>query len=271
MKELLFQGVLLVSDLDGTLVTDGGLVPARNGEAVVRFMEKGGRFAFATGRSVMGTQKYYQKVPTNAPSIVYNGGGIYDFAAKKLLWSKNLPDTYMRLIRAVQESFPDVGIEVYSGGGVYCLNKNEYTKDHIAFQGLDVSDVETDKVLPNSNKVLFCGDVERIRDVAARLQGLEHTGCVFASSAPVYFEILPEGISKGSTVRALADLLGISYDRIMGIGDYYNDLELIKTAAVGAATEGAPDDVKSAADVVVGRSGDGAVADFIEYLEERFN
>ena len=70
----------------------------------------------------------------------------------------------------------------------------------------------------------------------------------------------------------LADLLGISYDRIMGIGDYYNDLELIKTAAVGAATDGAPNDVKSAADVVVvGRSGDGAVADFIEYLEERFN
>ncbi len=270
MNGLPFFGVLLVSDLDGTLVTDEGNIPQRNSRAIERFIEKGGRFSFATGRSVLGTERFASAVVTNAPSIVYNGGGIYDFSTKTLLWSKNLPDTYTVITKEVKRLFPDIGIEVYSGGSVYCMNKNKYTKEHIAFQGIDAADKDADEILPDSNKVLFCGDSERILQARAHMEWLEHKGLVFATSAPVYFELLPEGISKGATVKVLADMLGIAHDRIMAIGDYYNDLELIGTAAVGAVPEGAPEDIKLAADIVVGRSENGAVADFIEYLEKLF-
>ena len=270
MNKMAFRGVLLVSDIDGTLITEDRVIPPRNIYAIERFIKKGGRFAFATGRSVLGTQRFALQVPLNAPSIVYNGGGIYDFGTNKLLWSANLPGTYINIIKAVKKAFPDVGIEVYAGGSVYCLNKNEYTKEHVAIQGIDAVDKDAAEVLPDSNKVLFCGDSARLSEVAALLETIDHTGCVNVSSAPIYFEVLPEGVSKGATVKVLADMLGITHDKIMGIGDYYNDLELIKTSAVGAAPEGAPDDIKHEADVVVGRCEDGAVADFIEYLEERF-
>ncbi|NLA86727.1 MAG: HAD hydrolase family protein, partial [Clostridiales bacterium] len=57
---------------------------------------------------------------------------------------------------------------------------------------------------------------------------------------------------------------------IMAIGDYYNDLELIETAAVGAVPAGAPDDLKQCADLVVCSCENGAVADFIEYIEATY-
>ena len=271
MNKELFQGVLLVSDLDGTLVTGKGNIHPRNISAIERFIEKGGRFSFATGRSVLGTKRFASVVPTNAPSIVYNGGGIYDFGTQTLLWSKGLPPTYTQLIRAVKEAFPDVGIEVYSGGSVYCLRQNSYTKEHIAFQGIDAADKDDDEPMPDSNKVLMCGDSTRIAEVAAYLENIDHTGCKYVSSAPVYFEVMPEGISKGTAVKALADLLDISYDKIMSIGDYYNDVEMLTVSAVGATPEGAPDDIKQIADVVVCSSENGAVADFIDYLEKQLS
>ncbi|SHI01831.1 hypothetical protein SAMN02745823_01932 [Sporobacter termitidis DSM 10068] len=270
MNDTSMSGILLVTDLDGTLVTGKGAIPERNIAAIERFTGKGGRFAFATGRSVLGCEKFAARVPTNTPSIVYNGGGIYDFGEKKLLWSEFLPRDYDRIIKDVKTAFPDVGIEIYSGGHVYYINKNKYTKEHVAFQGITATDRDLDDMPADCNKILFCGETDRLRALSAHVEAMGNAGCVYVFSGPIYYEVLPEGISKGTTLKILAGLTGIGHDKIMSIGDYYNDLELLAASALSAAPSGAPDEVKSVADVVVCPCEDGAVADFIEYLEMRF-
>lgn len=270
MNDLSMSGILLVSDVDGTLVTDKGIIPERNISALERFIEKGGRFAFATGRSVMGTLKYAARVPVNTPYIVYNGAGIYDYQSGEMLWSKYLPETAAGIIKEVKSRFPDVGIEVYSGGHVYSLNKNEHTKAHVAFGGLKDYEESIDGIPENLNKILLCCDNARLREVAEHLSNFEHTGCFYVFSGPIYFEILPEGATKGAAVKILADMLGIAHEKIMGIGDYYNDLELLEASAFSAVPSGAPDDLKQAADLVVCPCEHGAVADFIEYIETQF-
>ena len=45
------QDILLVSDIDGTLIDSQYQIPPRNREAIQRFMKKGGGFSIATGRS----------------------------------------------------------------------------------------------------------------------------------------------------------------------------------------------------------------------------
>ncbi len=270
MKNNSMAGILLVTDLDGTLVTDKGVIPARNMEAIKRFIDKGGLFTFATGRSVLGTERFASKVPLNAPCVVYNGGGIYDFRTKTLLWSHYLPGIFMELVDAVKKQFPDVGIEVYAGGGVYYVNRNEYTKAHISLLGIDGADSAGEQDLPRSNKVLFCGDAGRLMEVSACLEGMPHDGCEFVFSGPTYFEILPAGITKAAAVKILGGMLGVAPERVMSIGDYYNDIEMLKEAAVSAVPDGVPAEVRAAADLVVGPCEGGAVADFIEHLEARF-
>ena len=63
--------------------------------------------------------------------------------------------------------------------------------------------------------------------------------------------------------------MGIKDGCCYAIGDYYNDLEMIQTADIGAALVDSPDEVKAVATVVVGSVQNGAVADFIDYLTER--
>ena len=89
-----FSGMLLVSDFDNTFqYTESALesdgmgalppLPARNLEAVDRWIAGGGRFAIATGRSLGAFRKPAAGLHINAPVIVDNGGGLYDLAEER--------------------------------------------------------------------------------------------------------------------------------------------------------------------------------------------
>jgi len=56
----------------------------------------------------------------------------------------------------------------------------------------------------------------------------------------------------------------------VAIGDYYNDLEMLGLAGISAAPSDAPEDIKAAADLIVGPCAKGALADLVEHLEERY-
>jgi Cof subfamily protein (haloacid dehalogenase superfamily) len=257
------KGTLLVSDLDGTFISAQGIIPPRNIEAIERFTRKGGLFTIAAA-------KYACQVAVNAPAIVLNGAAIYDFGKKEILWSKYLPDGVSNLLEGVYKHFPDVGIEIYAGDNVYIVNNNEYTKRHVEYEKLNSIDVDLRNTPEKWNKALLAAAGARLAEVSEYVKGLRHGAWEYVYSNSIYFEILPAGITKGTAVRRLADMLNISHGRIMAIGDYYNDLALIQTAAVSAVPAGAPDDLKAEADVVVGLCGEGAVADFIEYIEAHF-
>jgi HAD superfamily hydrolase (TIGR01484 family) len=78
-----FDGYLLVSDLDGTLLNRASRVPASNARAISYFVKNGGKFSIATGRTELTCLPLVKKLPINAPLILYNGSLIYDLADRK--------------------------------------------------------------------------------------------------------------------------------------------------------------------------------------------
>ena len=75
----LFEGILLISDIDGTLINKNFEIPQRNIDAINYFVENGGHFSLATGRSLEATRPYSKKVNMSCPAIVFNGGALCDF------------------------------------------------------------------------------------------------------------------------------------------------------------------------------------------------
>ena len=55
----------------------------------------------------------------------------------------------------------------------------------------------------------------------------------------------------------------------LAIGDYENDIAMLNNAGISAAPSSGDKSAKQAAQVVVGDCTGGAVADFINYLEQR--
>ena len=103
----LFNGCLLLSDIDGTLVHEGR-IPERNLAAIDFFVKQGGLFSIATGRSVEATRLYVTQSGANAGVVTCNGAVIYDYAAERPIYSRTLPEEVKPLVKELVQEFPAV-------------------------------------------------------------------------------------------------------------------------------------------------------------------
>lgn len=272
----IFDGCLLACDIDGTLLLSDYLPPC-NLEKIKYFVSEGGAFSLATGRTAGSISTVTSRIPYIAPSIVANGSMIYDIQNDRSLYEIFVPTEDKHIVKAVIDGCDTVGIEIHSGKQVLVVNKNQETIDHENYENLTALPLDYEAALSyNWNKVLylFANDDEALR-VKQIISQIKHNSQFVDTSAVIdgrrryYFEHVPKNVSKATSLKLLAEMLNIKEGCIFAIGDYYNDLEMIATADVGAALVDSPDAVKAAATTVVCDAQSGAVADFIDYLTER--
>jgi Cof subfamily protein (haloacid dehalogenase superfamily) len=71
------------------------------------------------------------------------------------------------------------------------------------------------------------------------------------TSVPIFLETTNPAINKGTAIDFLAqNLLGITAQEVMAIGDNHNDVEMLAYAGWGVAMGNAPAEVKAQADWV---------------------
>lgn len=109
-----FSGVLVCSDIDGTL-GECGQIPAVNQAAVRRFQRLGGRFTVATGRHPRYMRELVPAFVANAPLIAINGAVVYDLPGEQVLFSAPLDMARAQaLVRQVAAGFPGLKSINYS-------------------------------------------------------------------------------------------------------------------------------------------------------------
>jgi hydroxymethylpyrimidine pyrophosphatase-like HAD family hydrolase len=81
-----------------------------------------------------------------------------------------------------------------------------------------------------------------------------------------YCEVVPSRVSKWTGLRRLADLLGVSRERICAVGDERNDLSMIYGAGMGVAMGNACEELKRAADWVTGHHDQDGLVEVVERI-----
>jgi len=259
-------GVLLVCDLDGTLLDSHSEISPQNLAAVLWLLERGGLFTVATGRNRLSVARFLPLLPLNAPAILYNGAMIYDFHSQTVLWSTTLPLNATAVIRLLRDIFPGIGVEIYHGEAVYVVSENNFITGHLAREHLmGIASKSLGEIPVPWHKALLAWDPEKIDLVEAYLR---RKGLSFSSlrSDPCYLEILPGKISKGSALRILIRALGIPRSRVVAMGDQPNDLEMIKIAGWGIAVANAHQSLKSRASSCCADHDRHAVAEVIGWI-----
>ncbi len=110
-----FSHILMVSDLDATLLGPGSALSRKNIEAIEFFTRHGGRFTAATGRVPPHIRK---SVPTcgtlfNAPAITANGAYIYDLSADRCVRGIPMNGALVKEVACMVEGMTDrVGMRV---------------------------------------------------------------------------------------------------------------------------------------------------------------
>ena len=138
-------------------------------------------------------------------------------------------------------------------------------------KGADIFDGKTKEWNKN---IAFLNDEEKerapleslIKDFSLKESKVINTCAVIDGEKRNYVEIIPKTVSKASGLMKVRELFDIKKGNMFAIGDYYNDIEMLKYADVSAVVNTAPDDVKCYADYIATSCKDAAVADFIKYL-----
>ena len=269
----LFSGCLICCDIDGTLLSNG-IVPQKNIEKIKFFAENGGIFALATGRNKRAVSLVEEKIKNISKAVFLNGGMIYDYFNNETIYDAKIPKEDYNIIYKIKEKFPEIGIEIHFGSNVAVYNRTSETDDHEFYEDMPTVIYTKEQVEDTElNKILYTlGDKENGERLKEFISEIPHnsrfvnTSAVFDGRERLYLEQIPVGISKAIGVKKLADALGIEKGNLFAIGDYYNDLEMLKIADISAAPCGSPEEIKNSANYITKDVENGAVADFIDYL-----
>lgn len=263
--------VVLLSDMDGTLLNSRKEVTPADKAAIERFRRLGGHFSVATGRTIQSFEQYCSIIGLPDPVIMYNGTAIHDYSINKTLFTQPLTTDAKRIAMRIMELMPEIGGEVLRAEGTYVFSNNDYQKLHTKICNIvpnytDLPDIPDGGWL----KVLFAMAPEDIPHIELLVQQEGFSGVSFVKSSDIFYEMLPEGVSKGSALAEYRRLPGFEGFTFAAIGDFDNDLEMVEGADLGACPANAEASVKSRADLVLSRTNDdGAVAELIEHIIAR--
>ena len=270
-----FDGYLLVSDFDGTLIDNHFRISDENVAAINSFVEKGGRFLGATGRTELNVRPYTGKIELSSPWILYNGAAIFDWSKQAFIYKspldRSLTEPFLRKIIAL---FPSINVQVFSGGPHCQVNSNaipdlELMRETAKYVDLKFENKPMEAIVDDWLKVLFCSDTpEEIFAIEALLESDPLRPHVHTThSSPRYFELLATGANKGSALSKLKTLMNPRPQCTVAIGDYLNDLEMLQEADISAAPESAMSEVKSIVQIITTNHDQSAVADLVRRLE----
>lgn len=270
---------LLVLDIDGTLAGESNQINAPVLEAIVQVQQRGIAVAIATGRMYQSALRFHQLVGSALPLMAYQGAFIKDPKTQKLHRHTPLPRQLALEILAYlapMEASNDLSIHLYIDDQLHVRAIIDDTKAYAERSGIepvaagDLAALLTGNSAIETTKLLTLSEnVDLLSDILSQLSQRYPTDDLYLTrSVEQFVEATHPMANKGEAVKFVAeDLLGLTADQVMTIGDNYNDLEMLRYAGVGVAMGDAPEPVKQGADwVAPGVEADGVAAALREFL-----
>ncbi|MGN1133850.1 MAG: Cof-type HAD-IIB family hydrolase [Oscillospiraceae bacterium] len=259
--------VVLITDMDGTFLPASKIPSQKNLEYIKRFQQAGGKFSIATGRAIQAASQYFNDFEVNCPIIMCNGGMVYDINNKKQIYDVYLPDKAKSFAKRILADNPDVGCEVLRLDKVYVPQMTEMEQHHCNICNVEPVVCSINDIPDKWYKVLFTNLPEKLGNLINYTKQNNFDNVDFVVSAPQYYEMLPQNISKGTALKKMREICGMDDYIFVAVGDYNNDIEMIQYADVGICPSNASDDVKEASDIILDVScEEDAIASVVEYI-----
>ncbi len=276
---------LYITDLDGTLLGDDGLVSENSARIISDLSRRGALVSVATARTPATVEKLLENTYTTAELVVMTGASLWDRPGHRFVDLRLIPeDDVARML------------DVFALGGVspfcYTLRGDTHLDVYHAAPGLSAAEavfVEQRMDLKlktfhlaepcpdgsRSRVVLFfgMGTKDAIVSVAENLRKV--SGCYVSYYKDTYtpelwlLEIFAPGVSKAAGIGRLRRRVGA--DWVVAFGDNLNDIPMLRAANVAVAVENALPEVKDMADIVIGPNTADSVARFIADDCRKFN
>lgn len=260
-----FDGKLLVSDMDATLLNSKHKVSDANREAIEYFISEGGRFTVASGRMVPAVSAYFNQMTINAPAILHNGAKLYDYDNDEVVYERYIEEDRKAAIKRVHDEHPELGLEIYADELVYVYRECFETKRFKTRSYKVIYELPDEVWERKWTKVLIIGRKNQL-DKFEPIYRRDYDKGYSVRSGDHFLDIVATGASKGNGLAALADMLGIDMKNVYAVGDNMNDIDMLQAAGHSFAVANAEQTVKDIADEVIPSCNDDPIAYIIDNM-----
>jgi Cof subfamily protein (haloacid dehalogenase superfamily) len=256
---------LVLSDVDGTLVTTDKRLTDANLQAVRRLAAAGIQFTISSSRPPFGLRGLIEKLALTVPFGAYNGGALAmpDMA---IIEQHLIPaDAARRGLTLLAEAKIDAW--VFSGNQWLLQNPAGAYVDHekLTLQSGPTVVTSYDPYLQTIGKIVgVSADHAGLAICETTARQALSPALTVNRSQPYYLDLTPPGIDKGTVVDALARRLGIPPDEIVTLGDMENDVAMFRKSGFSIAMGNAPREVQAAASAVTGTNDADGFAQAVE-------
>lgn len=245
----------LVADFDNTLA---GLhtfeITIKVKQSVIKLLNSGYSFSIVTGKPYAGViQSACKELNLKDPQIIHGGSVIIDPVSEKIIWKRYINDNdSTQIIAFLQNNNIFFTIEkdnyIYSPQGKHLKFYGE-TTHYKSLDELSIKDIAK-IVVPASINKLTNDEVDRI---IKQIQLINKNVHIIKAGIQDYFgfDITHISASKYSALIEYMKILNLKKEEVVGVGDGYNDLPLLKACGVKIAMGDAPQELIEIADFVV--------------------
>jgi Cof subfamily protein (haloacid dehalogenase superfamily) len=237
---------LVVSDVDGTLVTHDKVLTPRAIAAAGRLHERGIAFSICSSRPPSGLRMLIEPLRLKLPFGGYNGGTI-TAPDLSVVEQKLLSPVAAEQAVALLQDHGITSIWVFSGNEWLILDR---AGDNVE---REVHTIQTQPtVVPSfagrlgtvSKIVGASDDHDRVAACEAAGRAMLDGMATVARSQPYYCDVTPPGTDKGRVIDFLQQRLGTPREEIAVLGDMGNDVEMFKRAGFAIAMGNATPEIK---------------------------
>jgi Cof subfamily protein (haloacid dehalogenase superfamily) len=254
---------LVISDIDGTLITSNHEVTEATKAAAAKLYERGIELSLASSRPPRSIVPLADALKLSGPFAAFNGALVVKRNGEVLARSVISPETIAG-VKAIADHF-GIAVWLYDDADWWAPWRDAFVdrEEHTSGFGPRI-DGYAERITRDANKLTVVGKPELVAQ--AEQQVLRDLGeQVSASkSKPRFLDVTSYGIHKGTVVVRLAELLNIPAQRVAVIGDGPNDVEMFKQAGISIAMGQGVDEVKEAANYLTTSNDDEGWARGIE-------
>lgn len=256
---------LMLSDVDGTLVTTDKTLTERSIEAVRALHDAGIHFAITSGRPPRGMSMLVEPLSLRTPLAAFNGGLVVDremAIVEELCVPGELVSNTIGLLEA-----HELSVWVYQGADWLVRDPNG---PHVALESHAVQFSAT--VIESFGgctagvaKIVGVSDDHdaiAAASAAARDELGDHVSS--SQSQPYYLDVTHPLANKGRVVKYLSATYGIPTDEIATIGDMPNDVLMFAHSGLSIAMGNADREVQRAARRITTTNDDEGFANAVE-------
>jgi Cof subfamily protein (haloacid dehalogenase superfamily) len=261
---------LVVSDVDGTLLTKDKTLTEAARQAARRLHDAGIGFTITSSRPTIGVRFLVEPLAITLPIGAFNGSAIVD-PQMNPIEQHSIPVSAAERSIELLERF-GVDIWLFTLDSWFTRNGDgEYVQHEVRAIRTDPTVVDDfAPYMARACKIVGASsDFELLKRCETELHEALGTQATVVRSQNYYLDITPPGCDKGTFVEAMARRLGVCVDAVACIGDMENDVAMFAASGLSIAMGNAHDEVKARAKLVTATNEDEGFAKAIDMILQR--